>query len=292
MFSVSFRRAVIALALIAAPTVGLAAAKEAPPPPFNQVGDAVPGHGTVTWFDLIRQAVPDLATDAASDKATGHLTKPPRHLAGADYLAEAPDPVEVGLIESQRIKAGGRSRLLVLFDLGQAQDNVASYTVLALFDDAPTPRLLDMVDVGLDRDTSFSEQSRLKLGPGDDGFVTYSEHFNTSAAYGGWLVGFVRGDKLKLAFSLFGLNTRECGWQRTETPTFTGRSVKGRSLGDIDLVVREQRTQDLEPHCDSRPPRPFVRTWRATYRWDAAKGRFVTDSKALEQLAKRDEGRR
>ena len=272
--------------------MGLAApAEAADTPPLISVSDPVPRHGEITYLELLQQAIPDLVADGVGGTAHGHHTRPVRELAGGQDGDQPPDPVEVTYVEAQRIKAAGKDRILVLASLGQAQDSVASFSVLALFDDGPHPKLLDMVDVGMYRDTSFSEQAKLSLGPGENAVVTYSEHSNSSQTYGIWLVAYVRHDKLALAAQVFGLSDRECGWQRMETPTFTGRPVRGRALGNIDIVVREQSTRDRDAQCDSPPSAPYLRTWRATYRWDSAKEDFVTDSTALDRLAKRNEAR-
>ena len=277
----------LALAATAVPATTAWSAAPTPPPP-TEVTDKVPGHGELTWLDLLKQVIPDLAEDPASGKAQGHLKAPIRHLAGPSSDESPPDPVEAQFIEVQRIRAGGRPRILVMADLGPAQDSVSSYTLLALFDDAATPRLLDVVDVGLDRDTSFSGQAKRRLGPGDDAVVTYSEHFNSSQTYSSWMVAYVRRDRLALAAKVFALSSRECGWERLETPTFTTHPDPGRALGRIDVVVREARTRDTEAGCDQPPPKAYVRFWRASYRWDAPRQRYVTHSHDLERLAKRN----
>jgi hypothetical protein len=276
-----------ALALAVTATTAWSATPTPPPP--TEVTDRAPGHGERTWLDLLTQVIPDLAEDAASGKALGHLKTPVRHLAGPSSDESPPDLVEAQYIEVQRIKAGGRPRILVLADLGPAQNSVSSYTLLALFDDGATPRLLDVVDIGLDRFTSFSEQARLRLSPGDDAVVTYSEHSNSSQTYSSWMVAYVRGDSLALAAKVFGLSSRECGWERLETPTFSAHPDPGRALRRIDIVVREARTRDSEAGCDQPPPKAYVRLWRASYRWEGSQRRFVTPSRDLGRLAKRNE---
>ena len=270
--------AVCALLALTAPSAAPAAVVD--------LGAVVPGHGAVTYLDLLKQAIPDLADNAADKQVEGHLARPLRHIAGDANGGEAPDPIVIGLIEAVRIQAGGRSRLAILADLGQTDDRVAGTSLLALFDDAPTPHLLDTVDVAMDRDTSFSEHERLPLGPGQEALITYSEHFNTSQTYGFHTLIFVRHDRLALLEQVFTLSSRECGWRRTEDPTFTVRPDPHSPYGQLEVAVRVALKLDKTEGCGTPAPRPYVRTYRATYRWDARRQKFVTPSAELKRLWK------
>ncbi len=270
--------AVCALLALIAPSAAQAAVVD--------LGAVVPGHGAVTYRDLLKQAVPDLAGNAEDKQVEGHLAKPLRHIAGGQNGGDPPDPIVIGLVEAVRIQAGGRPRLAILADLGHAEDSVAGVSMLALFDDAPTPHLLDAVDVAMDKDTSFSEHERLRLGTGHEALITYSEHFNTSQTYGFHTLVLVRHDRLALLEQVFTLSSRECGWQRTEDPTFTVRPDPHSPYGQLEVAVRVALTLDKTEGCDTPAPRPYVRTYRATYRWDARRQEFVTPSTQLKQLWK------
>ncbi|MGA0599158.1 hypothetical protein ACO2Q3_00470 [Caulobacter sp. KR2-114] len=252
----------------------------------------VPGHPGVTYLRLLRQVVPDLAADPATGELHGHLDKALRHPAGKDYGGDPPDPIVVTGAEALSIHSGGRVRLIVLADLGQSDDRVASTTLLALYDDSPQPRLLDAIDVGMDRDTSFSEHPRLALGPGDDALVTYSEHSNSSQTYSSWLFLFVRGDRFQRLATLFALSSRACGWQDLEAPTFITRADPGRPYRRLDITVSETITNDGTTGCGDDPvPRPAHHTYRATYRWNPARQRFETASPDLKRLDRSNRAR-
>lgn len=247
---------------------------------------AVPGHPGVTYMALLKQAIPNLAENGADKQVEGSLSTPLRHIAGGDNGGDPPDPIVIGVVEAASFQAGGRPRLALLADLGHSEDSVAGTSLLALFDDANVPHLLDAVDVGMDRDTGFSEQDRLRLSPTDDAIITYSEHFNTSQTYGVHSLIFVRHDHWALLEQVFTLSSRACGWLKTETPTFAVRPDPGRAYGQVDVTVRAVVTNDPTDGCDSPAPRPGTRTYRATYRWDARRGRFITPSTALQRLEK------
>jgi len=257
-------------------------------PDLPEVGDAVPGHPGVTYLDLLRQAIPDLAMNAADKQVEGHL-KSLRHIMGKGQAADPPDPLVVDFIEVRHIKSGGRPRLVVLADLGQAEDSAQSTTLLALFDHAAKPKLLDAVDVGVDKDTGFNENpSQIALGPGDDALVTYSEHGNSNQSYQARLVIYVRGDRLRPIDEVFVLSDNACGYQREETPAFTTKPAT--PYATLEVTVTERLKRLGEDCGDERPPAPYVRTYRATYSWDAAKGAFV-EKGDLAKLDKLNRGR-
>jgi hypothetical protein len=257
-------------------------------PAPNPTEDLVPGHPGVTYLQLLRQAIPDLAYNPATKQVEGHL-KSLRHIMGDGAGGDPPDPLVADFLEVRQIKAGGRPRLVVLADLGQAEDSAQSTTLMALYDDAPRPKLLDAVDVGVDKDTGFNEKpSQLALGAGDDALVILSGHGNSNQSYQARLVIFVRGDRLRLIDDIFVLSDNACGYQRDETPVFT--TQPGAPYAALQVTVTE-RLKRLDEDCgDQAVPPPYVRTYHATYRWDAAKGAFVGHGD-LVRLDKLNRGR-
>ena len=102
--------------------------------PFLKPTDPVPGHPGLTWLDLVRQAVPSLAKTDDGDIEGSLKTPPPRHIGGASFEGDPPDPVTLGDIEVKHILAGGQKRMVVMADLGPDPDRVQSQTLLLLFD--------------------------------------------------------------------------------------------------------------------------------------------------------------
>jgi hypothetical protein len=225
--------------------------------------------------------------NAADKQVEGHLQSL-RHIMGKGAGGDPPDPLVVDVLEVRPIKAGGRPRLVVLADLGQAEDSAQSTALMALYDDAPRPKLLDAVDVGVDKDTGFNEKpSQIALGPGDDALVTYSEHSNSNQSYQDRLVIYVRNDRLRLIDDIFVLSDSACGYRREETPAFA--TQPGSPYASLGVTVTE-RLQHLDEDCgDQTVPKRYVRTYRATYRWDAAKAAFVShgDLGKLDKLNRR-----
>ncbi|HEX3406000.1 MAG TPA: hypothetical protein VHS81_02085, partial [Caulobacteraceae bacterium] len=123
-------------------------------------GDAVPGHPGMTYADLVRQAVPDLALNNDDHQVEGHFKSPPRHLAGEDEQGDPSEPAVLSSIEDKRILVGGKKRIVLLADLGGKEGRVEGLALLMLFDDTgSSPKLLDAADVGIDKDTAFADQA-------------------------------------------------------------------------------------------------------------------------------------
>jgi hypothetical protein len=262
---------------MAAAALGLALASlgaapaDTPLPP--QVADTVPGHPGVTYLDLLRQAIPDLAYNPATKQVEGRL-KSLRHIAGNEAQADPPDPLVADFVEPLDVKAGGKRRLALLVELGQAEDSAASMDLLALYDDAPKPRLLDAVDVGMDKQTSLNaDPSVIPLGPGDDAIVTLSGHGNSNQGYAQRLIIFVRNDRFHLLDDISLLSDTYCGFKREERPTFA--TQPGSPYASLIVTVTETLTHLDEDCSDQKVPAPYVHTYRTTYRWDPAKRDFV-----------------
>jgi hypothetical protein len=253
---------------------------------FHDPGDAVAGHPGLTYFDLIKRVAPDLAKNAADGEFEGHLAKPPRNLAGDEFEgADPPDTATVGFIEDRRIRVGGKPRMALLVDLGGKPDRIEGLALLMLFTDAPKPRLLDAADVGVDKDTSFSDQwPVLHVGPGDDALVTYSEHDDADYTAGGYLVVSPIGDHLRMV-GLFGTQSvKACGWSNIETTTISTSPDPGGPYRQIDVKVGAV-FRHTDPSCGAHDvPKAHSAAFHATYRWNAAAHAFETPSHIAARL--------
>ncbi|HXQ16844.1 MAG TPA: hypothetical protein VN814_19695 [Caulobacteraceae bacterium] len=245
---------------------------------FLNGSDPVPGHPGMTYLDLIKQAVPDLAENDADDQVEGHFAKNPRHIAGPDFQGDPPDSVTLGLIEDQRIKIGGKPRIALLVDLGPKPDRVEGLALLMLFTDTPHPKLLDDADVGVDKDSVLAEHAVLPLGPGDDALVTYSEHDDADLTMGGYVLISPVGDHLKLIQFMQLTSVVACGWSDMETTKFSTAPDPGRAYRKIEVRV-SSRFRHTDPSCGARDvPKTHSTAFSAAYRWNAAAHRFETTS--------------
>ena len=248
----------------------------------------MPGHPGLTYLDLIRQVAPDLAKNDDDGHVEGRLAHPPRHVAGPDFEGEAPDPVTVGFNEDQRIRVGGKPRMALLVDLGQDPERVENMALLMLFDDGPHPKLLDAADVGVDKETSFTDGGPvLHLGPGDDALVTYSGHDDADLTFGAYLVVSTIGDHLGLVTLVRMVSLKFCGLEQHRGRRTIHHPARSRPSLPPDRRSRSARCSSTPTDGDCGPgmiPKAGSHTFRATYRWNAAAHRFETSSEELKTL--------
>jgi hypothetical protein len=251
--------------------------------------DEVAGHPGLTYLNLINRELQNLApSQGDSGELQGHLPNPPpRHIGGKTYEGETPDPVTLGFIEDQRIVAGGKRRMVILADLGPDPDRAQSQTLLLLFDDGPNPQLLDVVDVGIDKDTEFDEQMpKLPLDRRDDALVTISEHSDADISFDGRNLLFVRHDRFEPIVTFFVINSQSCGWKQVETPSFLVHPDPGRPYPGVSVTVRHAIVHTDDEDCGDPIPKLMHRTLTSVYRWNAKLGRFVAAPDGLKHLDK------
>jgi hypothetical protein len=247
-----------------------------------RLGDPVPGVNGLTYLDLARQLVPDIAR--AGDSYVGHKIADLRHIGGDEWAGEPPETIEMTDVAVLPVRSDGKDRLLLLFDLGDPGDVVGDDAVLALFNVAGPPTLVDAAEVGYDVHNGFDAPPRLSLGEGKDLVFTRSSHFNSNQAYVTTALILIRNDSLQLVDSIFTFHDRACSYVRDEVLDVRAGDRDGRTYSDIVVTVTET-TELADPVCEGdQPPKPGTRTASATYRWDDAASRFIPDSDAIKKL--------
>jgi hypothetical protein len=251
--------------------------------------DRVTGAPGVTYFDLMKQVVTDLDNGQAEPKA--HQIVSYRHIEGKDAKTDPAGPVSVGSLTALPIHADGKTRLALMADLGESDGNVAEFMLLALFDNAATPKLLDVVEVGNDRLTGFADKPLVPLGPDSDLIRIDSDHSNADEDYVDTEFIFVRDGRFHLVDAISTFDVKTCTFSLSQEPAVTTRPDRGSPYRRIVVTVREKvKLQDDVTGCsETKLPRGFVRLFRATYRWDAKRQDFVTPSKDMEELAKKND---
>lgn len=258
------------------------AAAEAQGVSFPKLGDTVPGHQDVTYLDLARMVVPDLAAgENGGYKGSSPIEM--RHILGPDGGGSPPASLSVPDPAVLDIKAGGKDRLVMLIDLGQAEDSAEGFTVLALYELAGKPRLLDAVNVAVDRSTDFRDPDKLSLGPGDDAIITTSSHFNSNQGYASTALVLVRNDRFELIDMIYTFDENYCAYRRTQDIAFK-TLAGGKRYAAIKVTVTDA-TKPSDEGCDEAPPRAVSHAISVTYRWRKARSKFVANSDAFGRLA-------
>ena len=248
---------------------------------------AIPGHSRLTWGAALKLMLPDVhpGTDDSIEATT--LAKA-RRLDSADEVA-ADGALHATWLSARDVTEAGQARLLVFAEVDQSLSDRPGSALLALIDPAPQPRLLDLVDVGDDRENSLLSSPALKIGANSDLVMISSSHFNSNEEYAIRTALFVDRDHFDTVASVFLLSSKFCGYERAQTADFVTRPKPGAEFASLDITVTEHAKRTTED-CDSAPrAKSGVTTWRATFDWNPAKRAFTTQSRALDALAKHNE---
>ena len=277
------------LLLLLTPSIIIAQtpSQESKPLFASDLSSRVTGTNT-THLELLRRIIPDLQLDANdADVASGHKTIPIKHLGENGPREALEGNIKLESFQLQWIKSDGRRVLLLEIDLSAEEANQGTpyegeANLMAAFVVQPAVRLLDVMDVKTDRFSGLWENpSVFPLTPQSDAFVVNSSHSNAGESYNDLTVLFLNRNRLETITNLFLFDTQGCGATFTETPSF--RVPPGNTKYPSVLVtVKVKKDADLED-CDRRT-RGYVKTYRAVYHWNAAKGEYRTTSQQLKAL--------
>jgi len=257
---------------------GTAGAEDAANP---GLGKSIVGHADTTYADLVRTFIPDLT--AKDDYYVGSSPIEMRHIAGPDNDTSPPEATSVFSAAVFAMKAGGKDRLAMLFDLGDSPDSAEGYAVLALYDITGKPTLLDAVNVAVDRSTYFREPGKLSVGANDDVLITMSTHFNSSQGYVITPLVMVRDDKFELVDMIYTFDENLCAYRRTQDVAFQTQA-DGQPYAAVKVTVTDATVTNDES-CDEAAPPASSQAVSATYHWDKKTSHYVKDSDVLEKLA-------
>ncbi|RUX83312.1 hypothetical protein EOA25_36730, partial [Mesorhizobium sp. M2A.F.Ca.ET.040.01.1.1] len=255
---------------------------------FPELSSTIPGHQDATYFDLAKMIVPDLQ---AGDNGFYNGSAPieMRDILGGNDGGSAPETINLPNAAVLAIKAGGKERLAMLLDLGQAQDSAEGFAVLALYDLTGKPKLLDAVNVGTDQGTYFRDPGKLAIGPGDDALITMSTHFNSNQGYVGTILILVRNDRFEPIDQINTFDENVCAYKRTQDLSFQTRGSE-KPYAAIRVTVTDA-TKPSGESCEEPAPKAVSHDISVTYHWDKTGSRYVRNSDAFEKLSAENEKR-
>ncbi len=262
-------------------------ATKAAEPEFAGLGDAVPGASSATFFDLARSFVPDLQPDGMG--WTGHAldAKLSKRL---DLETDWPEGLAIDGVETVTFGSGTNRRLAVLFDFGPLSEEPLAPAILALYSAEREPRLLDAVDVGLDRETGLVSPVVLDLGDGAQALVSESSHWNSNQTYRTTSIVLADTDRLQNIDDILTLSERYCGLNRLQEPAISVEPEKagGRAAIQVEVKIYDEK---VEESCDTQVTPSETRTVSVLYRWNSETKSYRPDSQDLEKLAEENEKR-
>jgi len=268
----------VILALVSLPLLWSAAGAQAIS--FPDLGSPLPGRTDVTYLDLARMVIPDLSADK-DGFYKGGLPIDMRNIAGDG--GSPPETTSLPNAAVLPIKAGGKDRLAVLFDLGDSPDSAEGYAVLALYDVTAKPKLLDAANVAVDRSTYFREPNKLSIGAGDDVLITMSTHFNSNQGYVSTLLILPRDDRFQLIDTIDTFDENVCAYKRTQDLAFQTPD-DGKPYAAIKVTATDATVPSGES-CDEAAPKAVSHDISVTYHWDKKTAHYVKDSDAFEKLS-------
>jgi hypothetical protein len=234
--------------------------------------------------------VPDL--DGFANTFTGHKLNPVRHIGGPDSVNREVETFGLFDISHLMMKADGKNRLLVVFDFSQAADAAQGIAILALYDlSREGPALLDAVDIGFDANTYLFDRVLLPVSDETDVILAQSSHFNSSQNYTTQSMILVRNDRFELIDSISLFGERYCGIDRQQVISYAANPQDGKPYAPIKVTVTDT-TSAIEEECaDLKATDLGTKQIKVTYRWNAAKDRYLPDSDAMDRLEKENESR-
>ena len=191
--------------------------------------------------------VPDLARNENS--TTGRSRAPFRHIVDG-YGGDLPDRIAISSLQVATFMVAGEARIAILADIGQLETTIEQPALLAVFDGGKSPKLIDAVDVGMDRDTSFALPALVNIGRSDQALVIRSYHFNSSESFETTAFIFLRGRELELVDTFSTYAIRTCNEQMTQVVKFAEQSADDVSAYSEILATIEERRSGFQGNCN------------------------------------------
>ena len=225
------------------------------------LADRVGGTHDMTFADLVRLVVP----------AAGDTMVAVREIGGEVVEEFEPASIAAPRLAAVPVHSGGLERMAVLLDFGSGKD-VVGLAVLALFDIAGEPRLLDAANVASGNRTYFLDPARLPVGADGALLAIGSTHVNSSQSYTTVPLVLVRDDRLELVDFIFVFDERACGYERTQRLAL--RQGASEPFADIVASVTEVTTPSGHDCGEAAVTGAGTRTITVTYRWDSGAQRY------------------
>lgn len=246
----------------------------------EEVNNAVEGHPDTTFFDLVRQIVPDLAHDE-QNSAVGKTVIPLRHIREG-FGGRPPTLVDVRTVEAIRFRGEGSDGTLMFLHLGRSEDRPESIDALVYFDDKL--RLVDAVEVGMGEYAGYTGEP-LRISKQNDAIVLWSIDSGGGSSLEQFSVVFLRNGRFELMDTLPVRGSWDCGWARMQEIAFKPVPEAADGFWPIEVSVTDTMGHNLTVTCEGTLPTPHEKMAKTTYRWDAAREAYAPESDALLRFA-------
>ena len=245
-----------------------------------------------TYADLLQLVFP--AQPEAHQEATAESkTAPARHIDG-DYQ-EQPLTAKKDFGGVSVLPLKGRNQPLLLLRVSATGKDVAEegeggerhYDLLALCQTGPTPRLLELVDIGspVNQLNGFwTENPVINLTSATQVCMIYQEHFNSEQSYLTIRLLWVRNQRLEEVLSVSPFSSKGLCEPFTSKAVFWTVPDKGQEYPRVVAKL----TVKMEPSpedCEMRQ-RGFTSSYQGVWQWEPAKQKYQRVAGDLDQLYK------
>ncbi|MFL6209293.1 MAG: hypothetical protein ACJ74W_10615 [Pyrinomonadaceae bacterium] len=263
-----------------------APAVRAQAPAQNDVRAPIQPGARTTYMDLIKLVLPD-ADFAGTGGITAHKTIEVRDL----FANEAPSAYEGQLtldgFDKLWLRDGPHTRLCLLLRLTSTDEQFVwgELHIMAVYQIAPQPRLLDAADVQADRFAEFwSAQPTLAIGPHKDAAIIANSHFNSTEGFLELTLVSIEHNRLTAVYDRAALvHTNQCGHSYQTTPTFAARKQPRGDHYSLNLRVKLQLGTD-EKDCEHSRLRPATRHYQALLVWQPRQRKYIISGNGLAPL--------
>ena len=238
-----------------------------------------------TYADLLKLVFPEPAPGEKEAPAGPLVRKIDDDDYGPQPLKAKPSDMSISVLP---LKAQGRQLLLIAF--WASTENGFSLHLLGLFQTAPAPKLLDLLDLDLSMfqfSGFWAKNPRLELTPGTEACIIEKEHLVASLSQIHYQLLWVRNQRLDELLCVYAYSANGLWEIFTTRPVFWTEPDKGRKfpkvVAKLTLRVKPAPWRDKE---SQQPQRHFARSYLGVWRWDPSKQKYDQASGNLKALYK------
>lgn len=257
----------------------LSAAALAAEPTDVDINDAVPGYMNLSYGDLLTQVLPDLKRGDGGKSV--FWVSDGIEIRDIEGEMDETGVVSLAHLQTLAVRHNGRNLLAVM-----AADNAANgwLAIVAVYDLAGAPKLVDAVNAGMDRVTGLSRS--LTLSDRDTGLVVSGAHGNSNEYFDSVQVLMMREAKLASVFYAGTYSLQVCGMEMKQNGTLAAEPDPGKPYAALIYTITQEVKRPAED-CgeDGMTLLPAgVKTARDVFHWDAAAGKYASPTNETGKL--------
>jgi hypothetical protein len=260
------------------------------PVEVKDLGQPVAAGAAVTYLDLLKLVHPNLTAEGGTATATEGDSAPVRQI--DDYFEPhaLSGKLDFGDVWALELKARDQRFLVLRVSVSGgfvSQSEPGQYDLLALFQTAGTPKLLDLLDIkGWANQISgfWSGNPVLNLTPGTQALMIFQEHFNSSQSYLVINLLWVRNRRLETLLSVSPLGVKALCKTFATQAVFSTVPDMGREYPKVvaRLTVKME-PGPVDEQCQPRE-RGFTRSYQGVWRWEPGKRKYRRAAGDLDEL--------